>query len=173
MEIKSLRGISASWNGDTCCERQRSCVMWSRVCIVNERWRSRGIRQALMECLLHNKSWGRGKGKLRYRQALPRLKYAVQSRVVPRLTVRLTSSPRDWVSSDSWIEKDVKGRGHSRHRVIPPLAWRDWGKVWETVGYFSLKEYEAQVLLTHDLCCHTCHHGVVQNWTEGLFCLSL
>jgi hypothetical protein len=57
----------------------------------------RVIRHVLTKSLFRSefkfdKSWVKGKGKLPYRQVLPRLKYAVQSHVVTRLTVRLTSS---------------------------------------------------------------------------------
>ena len=157
METKSLCGMSASWDRDTCSERQRSYVMWSRVFIVNERWRGRGICQVVMESLFHNKikcvkSWVRGKGKLPYRQVLPRLKYAVKSHVMTRLTVRLTLSVRvtGWVAIHElrrmWKEAVVE--------LTPPLAWRDWGKVWEIRENFSLKKYEVQVLLMRYLCCH-------------------
>ena len=71
--------------------------IWSRVYVVNEWvW---GARHVLTKSLFCNKikfvkSWVKGKGKLTCRQSqgLPRLKYAVQSHAVTRLTFRLTSS---------------------------------------------------------------------------------
>jgi len=178
METKSLCGMFASWDGDTRSERQWSCVMWSCVYIVNKGWRSRGVHQALMESLFHNKikfvkSWARGKGKLPYRQVLPRLKYVVQSHAVPRLTVWLTSSlhvtGRVAIHEleRTWKESVVAGVESSHH--LPGGTEEKYGKPQDISVWRNMK-HKCYWHMTSDA---THYHGVVGNWTEGLFCLSL